>query len=174
MRFGTIAMALAIALQATAANAAARRCDIHLNVTDQDPAGLNVRAAPSASAAVVTRLKAKDAWVQVHVTGSDGGWMSIDDAILYDDNLPTGERTLWKGKGWVAVSKLGTEEMNAGALILAEPREGARRLMKIPTETPETRPITILGCDGYWANLRIGTVTGWSMGFCSNQYTTCN
>ncbi|MFI4936725.1 MAG: hypothetical protein ACHP7N_19145 [Caulobacterales bacterium] len=174
-RLSGAALGLAAALVgqiAAAADPPLRACDVRLNVTDQDPAGLNVRAAPAG--AVIGALKAKGAWVQVHVTGQAGEWARIDGATLYDDALADGERPMFKGAGFVAFSKLGIEELKPNAQILAGPSDDARRLLAIPNEDESLLPpALVLGCSGAFLQVRVQGVVGWTRGFCANQRTTC-
>ena len=146
-------------------------CDVQLNVTDQDPAGLNVRASPGG--AIVTALKAKGRWVQVRVTGQSGEWARIDRAtFISEDNA--GGTAIFRGVGWVALSKLGIEELNQQALILAEPKDGARTLLKISEGDEANVPrAEVLGCDGLYLKVRVKGLVGWTQNYCSNQFTTC-
>jgi hypothetical protein len=166
-------MALVIALLATAAAAKAETvaCDVKLNITDQDPAGLNVRASPGGS--VITALKAKDRWVQVHVTGQNGAWARIDNAtFISEDNA--GGTPIFQRVGWVAFSKLGIEELNQQALILAAPNDDAKVLLKISEGDEAKAPkAEVLGCDGTFLKVRVSGLVGWTQNFCSNQFTTC-
>jgi hypothetical protein len=101
--------------------------------------------------------------------------MAIDWAILYDDRPPDGEHQVFKGVGFVAVSKLGIETLDPGAEIFDAPRDGARRLLKI-TATDESKipKAQVLACAGDYLKVRVGDVVGWTNGFCSNQRTTCS
>ena len=85
--------ALALAVLAPAARAAERRCDIEINVVDQDAAGMNVRGAPGG--VVIGALKAKGRWVQVHLVGQDGDHLGRRRASLVDtDRLAQNHRLL--------------------------------------------------------------------------------
>jgi hypothetical protein len=166
------ALTLAGALLAATASAQTVACDVKLNVTDTDPAGLNVRATPQG--AIVAALKAKNRWVQVHVTGQRGEWARIGDAREIDDETGGGEKTLFKGAGWVAISKLGIEELDAIAFIRDAPAEDARTLLKIHEGDEAKLPhATVLGCSGEFLQVRVGGLVGWTREYCSNQLTTC-
>ena len=172
MRAGAgTALALSILGLGAAANAQTVVCDIKLNITDQDPAGLNVRASPGG--AVVTALKAKDRWVQVHVTGQSGPWARIDRAtFISEDNA--GGTPVFRSVGWVAFSKLGIEELNEQASILAAPAPDAKVLITMPHTDGPAVPSEALGCDGTFLKVKVSGVVGWTQSFCSNQFTTCN
>src|SRR5580704_1131751 len=95
-----IALAAAILAGSVTAHAEIVACDAALDVADQDPAGLNVRATPDG--AIIGKLKARGRWVEVEVTGQDGGWARIKSATLQaDENDNNVEKLMWKGTGWV-------------------------------------------------------------------------
>jgi hypothetical protein len=176
MRFGRLILAAAALAPANAAVAQTVACDVKLNVTDQDPAGLNVRVSPGG--AVVAALKAKDRWVQVQVTGQDGTWARISKATSISED-DAGGTVIWKGDGWVAFSKLGIEELNTQARILAAPTDTARAVAQLSgtDELQLARP-SILGCSRAYLQVRLhvmdrSTITGWTQNFCSNRFTTC-
>lgn len=88
-------------------------CKFTAFVEETDPAGLNVRAAPSASAQVLGKLP--PVWsdgsglrvrTRVEVTGARNGWFQIRDAA--DESTLTGEapRPTYAGEGWVSGRKL--------------------------------------------------------------------
>jgi hypothetical protein len=171
---GRLAVALILAAVAPGAVCSAQTvaCDAKLNVTDQDPAGLNVRASPGG--AILTALKAKGKWVQVHVTGQSGEWARIDDATEIDDETGGGDKPLFRATGWVAFSKLGIEELNGIAVIRDAPAEDARPLLKIQEGDESKLPhATVLGCSGEFLKVRVGAIVGWTRDYCSNQLTTC-
>jgi len=164
---------LAAALLATAAGANTVACNVAVNITDQDPAGLNVRASPGGP--IVTAVKAKGRWVRVEVTGQDGAWARIKTARLEaDENDNTSDKLLWKGEGWVAFSKLGVEEFDSRARFFAAPNEKAKLVLSLEGYGDKTAPAeAILGCDGDWLQVRIKGVVGWTNAWCTNQLTTC-
>jgi hypothetical protein len=169
LRLAVVAVVLAAAGGAHAAAATTR--DVNLNVTDQDPAGLNVRAAPAGT--VITALKAKNRWVQTHVTGQSGAWARIDKATLItEDNA--GGCVIFDRVGWVAFSKLGIEELNAVSAIHAAPSEDSAVLLGVREDDESRIPAAVvLGCDGEWLKVRVRGVVGWTRDYCSNQFTTC-
>jgi len=85
------------------------------------PAGLNVRASPAG--AVIAALKAKDRWVEVHVTGQSGAWARIDLATFISEDHAEGT-PVFKGVGWVAFSKLGINEIDQIATVYNAPSDG--------------------------------------------------
>lgn len=173
MRKLVFAGAVAAALLATAAGANTVACNVAVNITDQDPAGLNVRASPGGP--IVTAVKAKGRWVRVEVTGQDGAWARIKTARLEaDENDNPSDKLLWKGEGWVAFSKLGVEEFDSRARFFAAPNEQAKLVLSLEGYGDKTAPAeAILGCDGDWLQVRVKGVVGWTNVWCTNQLTTC-
>ena len=158
-----LAIAVAVALAAAPALAATpplAACHGDLRVIDTDPNGLNVRTSPNG--AILTALKAKGREVEVHVTGADGAWAEIDSATLTE---ASGETTLFKGRGFVAFSKLGIVAVWLVAPLLAAPSDGARELTIHTTGDTGALPDSVLGCSGAYVKLRVGGVTGWAQQF---------
>lgn len=97
-------------------------CSFAAFVEETDPAGLNVRAAPSASAPVLGTLPpvwtdeyGMRARVLVKVTATSNGWFRIREA--FEDEALTGKpaRPLYGGEGWVNGRKLVVKsQANAG------------------------------------------------------------
>jgi hypothetical protein len=166
-----VALTLAVAVQAAVASAQTVACDVKLNVTDQDPAGLNIRASPGG--AIVGALKAKGRWVQVHVTAQRGEWARIDQAT--DINEESGEgKPVFRGVGFAAFSKLSNDSLNEIARIQAAPSDSARTILKIlQSEQPHPTEVTVLGCSGVFLKVQLSTIVGWTRNFCSNRLTTC-
>ncbi len=179
MRLRQMIVAAAAAwAMADAATAQTVACNMDLNVADQDPAGLNVRASPGG--AILTALKARNLWVQVHVTGrrSDAAgvaWARIDKATLIGDETDSPDKVLFKGVGWVAFSKLGVEEFDTRTRIRAAPHADAKVLLSLEGWDDNALPTAeaLLGCDGEWLKLRLKGVVGWTDNYCANQLTTC-
>lgn len=161
-------------------------CDFDGWSVDKDPNGLNVRAAPSADAAIVGTLPPptfdKDfyrEWASdFDVFESRNGWFRIGNAGNEGD---TGTRKF--PSGWIHGSKLGFELQSNVAFSEPDPKSkpvvtdwvdkgpnGAshRFTFRNPTE-----------CKGHWVKL---SVTGhdrierqaWVRGICGIQETTCD
>ncbi len=89
-------------------------CKFGAFVAENDPAGLNVRAEPSASAKVLGKLPRTfvepsagyGVRIEVEVAGARNGWFLIRNA--QDNDALTGQppRRLYSGEGWVSGSKL--------------------------------------------------------------------
>lgn len=97
-------------------------CNFAAFVEETDPAGLNVRAAPSASAPVLGTLppvwtddSGMRARVFVKVSATAKGWFRIHGA--FEDEALTGQpaRPVYEGEGWVSGRKLVVKsQANAG------------------------------------------------------------
>ena len=172
MRLRRLILAAALIGWAGAATAQTTACDVQLNITDQDPTGLNIRASPGG--AVLAAVKAKGRWVQVEVTGQNGAWARIKTATEYSDEN-AGGTLRWKGAGWVAFSKLGIDHFDGRTRIRAAPNDQANVLLSLEGADDSTAPPAeaILGCDGSWLKVRVKGVVGWTDYFCSNELTTC-
>jgi hypothetical protein len=167
------ATAIAAALLAGPALAASpiRACDVKLNVADQDPAGLNVRAAPGGQ--IVGALKARGVWVQLHVSGSSGAWAAIDSATLITEDHAEG-RPLSPGHGFVAFSKLAIDELNLRAVLYDAPQADAKVLLALAVDDESRLPkAEVLDCDGPFLKVRVSGIVGWTRDYCSNEFTTC-
>jgi SH3-like domain-containing protein len=173
MRLKQLILAAGALAWANAAMAETVACDVRLNITDQDPAGLNVRASPGG--AILTAVKAKGRWVRVEVTGQDGPWARVKSARLEaDENDNVSGKLLWQGVGWVAFSKLGVEEFDSRARFRAAPSSAAHVLLSLESYGEKTASAeAVLGCDGDWLKVKVGGVVGWTDQFCTNQLTTC-
>jgi len=169
--------------------APAKRCDFRAWSKDEDPAGLNVRAAPRRDAAVVARLPpprrvdGEKLAVEFRVVGGDGAWLLIERAEYAD--YGSGAKPVFSGRGWVA-----------GALVDVGVQD--ERVRRTPSETAEVvgepRDLPdngreflslgrILACDGGWIEVEGAfradagapgrPVRGWVTNLCGNQTTTC-
>ncbi len=173
-------LAAAALAYASGAMAQVTPCKGELDITDQDPAGTNVRASPGGP--IIGKVKARSRWVEVEVTGqaldaSGSAWARITSASLEadeNDNVPDRDTVLWKGVGWVAFSKLGVEEFDSRSRFHAAPDEHAKVVLSLESHHDEgVDPEAILGCDGDWLKVRIKGIVGWTHTWCTNQLTTC-
>jgi len=164
---------------ANGAAAATMPCSGTLDIADQDPAGLNVRASPGGP--VITALKARGRWVEVEVTGqaigpSGGVWARITKATMQADENDNVDNAgvIWKGAGWVAFSKLGVSEFDSRARFYAAPSSKSKLVLSLESYHDQgVDPDAILGCDGDWLKVKIKGVVGWTDTWCTNQLTTC-
>lgn len=170
MALTAVAAAL-LSAPALAAGPAIRACDVTLNIADQDPAGLNVRATPGG--AIIGALKAKGVWVQLHVAGSSGAWAAIDSATLITEDHAEG-RPLSPSHGFVAFSRLAIDELKQQAFIHAAPSDDSQVLLAISEADEANLPhADVLDCDGEFLKVRVKGIVGWTANYCSNEFTTC-
>jgi hypothetical protein len=167
--FGFALLALAPAAAARAQTAGRQACDVHVDVTDTDPKGTNVRAAPGG--AVVASLKNPgQGWIGVHVTGQLGDWYEIDRADLIDADLPQGGKPLFRGKGYLHRSVLGLSGMQNGGAIYVDHDSRSRPL---DPHAAGDQPVALLGCWGGFVQVRVRKGVGWTKEACTNMNTTC-
>src|SRR5882762_9451993 len=86
-------------------------CDVNVDITDTDPKGTHVRAAPSGAVVASLSNPTADGWIAVHITGQLGDWYEIDRASLIDADLPPGGKTIFHAKGYLHKSVLGVSGM---------------------------------------------------------------
>jgi hypothetical protein len=152
-------------------------CDVVLNVDDPDPNGLNVRNAPDArTGKVVAVLKPDGDWTEVHVVGQRGNWLQIDRADTIDDNADNGERAVFRGRGWVHVSKLGISELHVGegTVVRDRPAPKGAVLLRIDNDDQEPKSTRVLGCDASYIKIEFDGRIGWTREWCTNERTTCS
>ena len=171
-------------------------CEHHGWSIDKDPAGLNVRAEPSATAAILGKLPPpyklklggaentpEGGWLtEFHIIGYRSGWLLIEGATppgkAYEDEkrYPRNSPKPFAGRGWVAANKVGAAFANGaipeGGLFQA-PHADARRTKAEGTSVGDS-PARIFACSGSWALVEVNGVRGWWRSLCSNQVTTCS
>ena len=159
-----------LALQSAPACAAAGRS------VDQDPAGLNVRAAPSANARIVGRLYSvldpeshHGGWPQRYgpifwIRGAQGGWVRIEGAAAETEGVDGEVRRNYTGPGWVSANHVEATivTMQAGdpgtrgyrgpdfESGVADP-DGLTNIERMRDQL--RRPARVVGCSGPWVQL---------------------
>jgi hypothetical protein len=147
-------------------------CNIEVNVMDPDPAGANLRASPGGK--VLKRLRASgssDAWVSVHAIAQLGDWIEIDGAMLNDPELPSGQKPLYRGRGYLHRGVLGFDGLQNGATIYSDHDKASR---PIDDNAPGDQKVTFLGCWSDFFHIRVAKGVGWTHGACLNMLTTCS
>jgi hypothetical protein len=132
MKVLAAALLLTVSL-APAARAAGAVCNIMVDVTDTDPKGLNVRAAPGGK--VIAALVNKADWIELHVVGQNGDWFEIDRANQLDNNRMGEDIVMWRGRGYVHRSTVGTSGLQNGAVSM-------RTMMRRAAWSSRTPPAT--------------------------------
>ena len=181
MKTGIASLAFLLALRGVA-QAAAARCDIRAYLADPDPAGTNIRSAPSATSAVVARLPRvqpgdDDFAPEVAITGFTDGWAQVSQAVFAD--YGEGEQVLFSGRGWIWGGLLSTT-LNRMHIRTA-PSENASVVARLMGDDwgPDSALVTAIeDCRGNFAKVTARlpggrVVKGWTDGVCSNQVTTC-
>ena len=107
--------AMALALLAPMLHAEEANCSVAAWVTDDDPAGLNVRARPDARSPVLARLKptVADAKVTVSAVAVQSGWVKIGAAHSGDIQIFADEG--WVSSKWVAATLAKDRTDSSGA-----------------------------------------------------------
>jgi len=138
------------------------QCTLEGWTTDRDPAGLNVRAAPSAQAAIVGTLPAFEANTQLtrtsrfSIKGSANGWLRIDGGADYrvsdvPDDWP--DRPAYAGAGWISGRHAGFAVQSARGY--ARPDASAAKLIDLKGDwlTDLGKIDRVVACSGDWALL---------------------
>ena len=164
-------------------------CSIDVYSRDDDPAGLNVRAGPSASAAVVATLENERSQdgesykLELHVSGSKDGWLLVDRAFFRDYGDAGQGGVVFDRKGWVT-GKLTGSDIGANVLRAApSPEARTTATLSSPYSSSPAGSVgrfevaRIFACKDDWADVEgefAGkTVRGWANRLCSNQTTVC-
>lgn len=193
--------ALAMLLPAAIAQAQ-NKCAMEAYTIDEDPKGINVRAAASAQAKVIGVIPVKkDQDIGVTIAEESQGWFRI---VKYHNFGTDKDVTL---VGWVHGSRLGSSlqmmESQRGALQLREgPSERNKtpvllkweageemKLKRLTAELPGGKSeiidwekikgaatAVLLGCRNDWVRIRVHKYEGWVHGnaLCGSPVTTCN
>lgn len=171
-------------------------CDIAGWSADPDPAGMNVRAAPNASARVLGKIpppwKAPDRSgdadetyrSEFRIIGYRDGWFLIRNisapGVAYGERYPRNLPQPFRGQGWVSARLVGAALANAnlppGRLYLAPSTHAATRPAMRQGEPISTGDIVqrLHACSGTWGLIEIEGVRGWWSSLCSNQVTNCS
>jgi hypothetical protein len=166
------AMLASLPFHMPAAHADAQQvCSVDADVTDTDPKGTNVRAAPGGAVLASLTNPNVEGWVQVHIVGQLGDWYEVDRASLINaDSGPRG-KTLFQGQGYLHRSVLGVSGLENDAKIYTAHDEKSRPL---DLHAPGDQKVEILGCWHEFLQVRVKKGTGWTKQACTNMDTTCS
>ena len=154
---------------------------------DDDPAGLNVRAAPRADAAVLSRIpppqsQGGDSYAaEFKIIGSRNGWLLISGVKFADYGNGKGDHVLFAGPGWVFADKV--RFLVNRPEVRSAPTATAKVVTRLQTDDHASGPDSaavdhVYGCSGEFADAGVHmpdqhSTRGWVTGICSNQVTTC-
>lgn len=139
-------------------------CRFGAFVAETDPAGLNVRAAPSTAAKVLGKLPPTfiepgtnyGVRIEVEIAGVRDGWFLVRNAKDNPELTGRPPRPVYKGEGWVSGSKLTVKsQANAGR---ARPAPGSAVHLRIGDNETFDGDIVIEAarlsdCQGEWAQV---------------------
>jgi len=142
----------------------ASTCSFGAFVAETDPAGLNVRSAPNATAKVLGKLPPTfvepsmnyGVRVEVDVVGARNGWFLIRNARDNEALTDRPARPMFSGEGWVSGSKLTVKsQADVGR---ARPSPKAPAVLRIgDNETFDNDVVIEAGrladCNGKWAQV---------------------
>ena len=158
-------------------------CDFGALANDHTREGLNIRAEPSADAAILGRLRVLEnpyhekVAAELHVVGVRNGWFLIEGAVYPDNDFPN-RPTVYGGRGWVS-GKLLTTGLQ-GSAVKAAPDDKAADVVE---HDNDEWVAAILDCKGVWFRIEDhpspsdgskGPVRGWSRRSCTSQRSTCD
>ena len=154
-----------------AQSAAKQACNANVDITDTDPKGTNVRATPGGAVVAALKDPTRDGFIVVHLTGQLGDWYEIDRAKLIDSSLPSGEKILFHGTGYLHKSVVGVSGMQNGGAIY---RDHDIRTDLIDGDAAGDQEVDLLGCFGEFLKVHVKKGVGWTKEACTNMNTTCS
>jgi hypothetical protein len=146
--------------------AAIQACNVTVDIIDNDPKGTHVRETPGGRVIATLPTLINDDWIEVHVLGQSDDWFLIDSARQIGDN----ERVLFRGKGYLHRSMLGSEGFLNGTVIWTD-HDARSRVLDPHADGDQS--VDFLGCWGDFVKVHMKKGTGWTQGLCLNQRTTC-
>ena len=153
-----------------AQSAIKQTCNVEVDITDTDPNGTNVRATPGGDVITALKNSSSDGWILVHLTAQAGDWYKIDRAKLIDSNLPSGEKIIFQGAGYLHKSVVGVSGMQNGGVVY---RNHDIRTEPIDAHAVGDQPVELLGCWGTFLKVHVRKGIGWTEHACTNMNTTC-
>ena len=161
---------LGAAMACSAQSATKQACNVVVDVTDIDPKGTNVRAAPGGAIIAALKNSTSDGWVIVHLTGQLGDWYEIDRASLMDADLPPGGKVIFQGTGYLHKSVVGVSGMQNGGFIY---REHNIKSDLLDGPASGDQQVELLGCWEGFLKVHVKKGVGWTQHACINMNTTC-
>lgn len=152
-----------------AAASSANRCRFGAFVQEDDPAGLNVRAAPSAGARILGTLPPSfssadnpgfKVRIEVDVLGQENGWFHVAHARDNEQLTGRAARKVFAGEGWVSGRKLTVKSQATQGH--AAPDAGSAAVLSLGDGDGLDGDAIVsashlLGCQGGWALVELDT-----------------
>ncbi|MEO7253285.1 MAG: SH3 domain-containing protein [Casimicrobium sp.] len=137
-------------------------CAFGAFVNETDPAGLNVRQSPSATAKILGTLPANYedpdspmvVRVELSVLASQNGWFLIDGAS--DNTMLTEKpaRPMYAGKGWVSGKKLAIKTQASKARLAPNGAAATAFLVgNVLDGDSLSKPAQLIACTGKWVQI---------------------
>lgn len=164
-------LALAPTTACLAQGAEKQACNVTADITDTDPKGTNVRAAPAGAVIALLKNSTQDGWITVHITGQLGDWYEIDRASLVDADLPPAGKMIFHGSGYLHKSVVGVTGMQNGGAIYLDHDIASNPLDR---HAAGDQPVELLGCWGAFLKVHVKKGSGWTQAVCTNMNTTCS
>jgi hypothetical protein len=164
-------LALAPIMSGLAQTVEKQACNVTVDITDTDPKGTNVRAAPGGAVIASLSTPNADGWIAVHITGQAGDWYEIDRANLINAELGPDGKVVFHGKGYLHKSVVGVSGMqNDGAIY------GDHDVKSSPLDLHAAgdQKVDLEGCWGEFLKVHVKKGTGWTRQACTNMDTTCS
>jgi hypothetical protein len=162
---------LALAPPCVAQTAEKQACNVTVDITDTDPKGTNVRAAPSGAVIASLSNPNVEGWIAVHITGLAGDWYEIDRASLINADLGPDGKVLFHGKGFLHKSVVGVSGMQNGGTIY---RDHDVNSSPVDPHAAGEQKVDLEGCWGEFLKVHVKKGTGWTRQACTNMDTTCS
>ena len=164
-------LALAPTMSCLAQTVEKQACDVSVDITDTDPKGTNVRAAPGGAVIASLSNPNVEGWIEVHITGQTGDWYEIDRANLINADLGADGKVLFHGKGYLHKSVVGVSGMENGGAIYGDHDVKSKPL---DLHAAGDQKVDLLGCWSDFLKVHVKKGTGWTRQACTNMDTTCS
>lgn len=160
--------------KAASPQAAQDDCQVEVYVVDPDPAGLNVRAEPSAKAKIVGNVAKDPDGTVLNVTSSRNGWLKVSQASPM--NADEYELDGWVSGRMTQTSLRCTDPEPESEQCFVSLRAGPSLEEKEVGRVSLDSNVTVIGCEGEWVRAQTSAgEQGWlePNAQCPNPVTSC-
>jgi hypothetical protein len=164
-------LALAPTMSCLAQTVEKQACNVSVDITDTDPKGTHVRAAPGGAVIASLSNPNVEGWIAIHITGQSGDWYEIDRANLINADLGPDGKVLFHGKGYLHKSVVGVSGMQNGGAIY---RDHDINSSPLDLHAAGDQKVDLEGCWGDFLKVHVKKGTGWTRQACTNMDTTCS